>query len=78
MQAIIHNQRTFFASGATRPVAFRVNSLQKLKTGLLAHEKNLLAALYRDLRKSEIEAYTTELGFVLAEIDHAMRHITAW
>ena len=44
----------------------------------MAHEPALLAALHADLRKSPHEAYTTEIGLVLSEIRHALRHLPAW
>jgi acyl-CoA reductase-like NAD-dependent aldehyde dehydrogenase len=37
-----------------------------------------LAALHADLRKSPHDAYLSEIGFVLGEIRHAMRHLSSW
>jgi len=77
-KAIISHQREFFQSGATRSPAFRRAQLVKLADMLEAHETKLLAALHADLRKSPHEAYSSEIGFVLGEIRHALRHLTSW
>ena len=76
--ATVQRQRAFFQSGATRPLEFRRAQLRKLHDALVAHEPALLAALHADLRKSPHEAYTTEIGLVLSELRHALRHLPAW
>ncbi len=76
--AIVKRQRTFFLSGATRPLEFRRAQLLKLRGAIEAHEQLLFDALHADLGKSRHEAYTTELGLVLGEIRHALRHLPAW
>lgn len=35
-------------------------------------------ALFRDLRKSPEEAFSTEIGFVYAEITHTLKHLQSW
>ena len=74
----VQRQRAYFQTGATRPQAFRQGQLRQLRDALGAHEAALLAALHADLRKSPQEAYTTEIGLVLSEIYHALRHLPAW
>jgi aldehyde dehydrogenase (NAD+) len=76
--AIVHHQRAFFQSGATRSLEFRRTQLHQLEEGLVAHEAALLSALHTDLRKSPQEAYATEIGLVLSEIRHALRHLPVW
>ena len=71
-------QRAFFRSGVTRPEAFRRAQLQALLEMLVAHEKDLLEALHADLRKNPQEAYASEIGFLLGEIRHALRHLHRW
>ncbi len=70
--------QAFYQSQATRSYAFRKEQLKKLKKGLLAHEKEVYAALYADLKKSQEEAYITELGMVIAEIDHLLSNLQEW
>lgn len=76
--AIIARQRERFRSGTTRSPEFRRAQLQTLAGLLVTHEAELLAALHADLGKSPHEAYATEIGFVLGEIRHAMRHLSSW
>ena len=42
IQKIIAEQRTFFNSGATKPVRFRIRQLKKLRDALEAHESRIL------------------------------------
>ena len=57
------------------PLEFRRAQLRKLQDALVTHEPALIAALHADLRKSPDEAYATEIGLVLGEIRHALRHL---
>jgi len=75
---IIARQRGFFHNGSTRTLEFRGEQLQKLADLLVTHEADLLAALHADLRKSPQDAYVSEIGFVLGEIRHALRHLASW
>lgn len=70
--------RSFFDSGATRPIDFRKNQLRKLKAALERYEEKIYAALYKDLKKSPEECWVTENGFLIAEINHAIRHLDGW
>lgn len=75
---IFSQQRTFFRTGQTRPVAFRRERLLQLRRALKAREAELLAALGQDLGKPETEAYTSELGLVDQELGLAIKHVAAW
>lgn len=70
--------RNYFNSGATRPYPFRKAQLQKLKKAILDHEKELYAAFISDLKKSPEEAWITEIGFVIAEINSALKNLADW
>jgi aldehyde dehydrogenase (NAD+) len=74
----IARQREFFLTGATRPAEFRRAGLLALLDGMHDHESALLEALHADLRKSAAEAYAAEIGFVIGELRHALRHLDAW
>jgi aldehyde dehydrogenase (NAD+) len=56
----------------------RLRFLNSLKTSLIKHEKEILHALELDLGKNPIEGYLTELGFLLGEIDHALKSLSGW
>ena len=76
--ATVERQWTFFRSGETRSLEFRRAELVKLGRAIEANEQSLYSALRADLGKSAYEAYMTELGFVLSELRHALRHLPAW
>ncbi len=52
--------------------------LKRLAGVILKHERKLLDALRADLGKPEIEAYASEVGFVLRDIRHALGHVDSW
>ncbi|MFJ5280895.1 aldehyde dehydrogenase family protein [Streptomyces parvulus] len=70
--------RDTFDSGVTRPVAWRRRQLQALRRMLLDHASAIEEALYDDLRKGRTESHLTEIGGVLAETEHALRHLGRW
>lgn len=75
---IVHDQRRFFESGATRPPAFRRRQLEALKTAVKAAEAPLLQALHDDMRKPAFEAFAGEVGRLYKEIGHAAQHLERW
>ena len=76
--ALVQAQRSFFATGATRDVAWRKQQLRALKAGLKKWEKPLCDALWEDLHKSCEEAFLTEIGLVYGEIGDALKHVARW
>lgn len=74
----VARQRAYFEGGNTRPLDWRRSRLEILGRILVEAESDLLAALRADLGKSPLEAYTSEIGFVLADIDYAVRHLSRW
>ncbi len=72
------SQRTYFDTGATLPFHFRKGKLRALKGGIIAYSDKISQALMADLRKNAAEAYTMEIDFVLAEIDHQLAHLKKW
>ncbi|MFD6952821.1 aldehyde dehydrogenase [Nocardiopsis sp. TSRI0078] len=70
--------RAAFASGRTKPIAWRRAQLRALRRLLVEECPALERALKADLGKSPVEAHTTEIGFVVNEIDHTLRHLASW
>ncbi|MHA4811677.1 aldehyde dehydrogenase [Flavitalea flava] len=70
--------RDYYESGQTRPYSFRKQQLQLLKQAVLKYEKEIAAALYADLHKSPEEAYATETGIVLSEINVTIKKLHKW
>lgn len=75
---VFDQQVDFFHTQATQPIAFRIAQLKKLKQSILDHQSEVYAALYKDLRKSEYEAFGSEIGQVIKEIDFAIRNLPSW
>jgi aldehyde dehydrogenase (NAD+) len=74
----LHSIRQFFETGATKSYRFRKTQLQKLKAAILKHEQELHNALYTDLKKSPEESWVTETGFLLSEINNALKKLRKW
>jgi len=70
--------RRHFQSGATRPYEVRRQQLLLLRESLLRHEPAIAEALYTDLKKSREEAYGTETGLVLAELNNTLKNLRKW
>lgn len=75
---IRREQRDYFNSGETRNPRFRKAMLRRLLAAIKDQESAFLHALHRDLRKSEFEAYSNEIGIVYREIRYAIRHVRRW
>ena len=70
--------RTIFNLGGTRDLSWRKSQLEQLKRMLLTHQQDFLAALKADLNKAEHEAWSTEIGFVVRDIEHTIKHLKSW
>ena len=74
----VAKQRDFFRTGATLPVRFRLEALDKLRRAIKQYEPQLLQAMHSDLGKSASEAYMCEVGLTLSEISHVRSHLRRW
>ncbi|WP_366520094.1 aldehyde dehydrogenase family protein [Chlorobium sp.] len=70
--------RKAFRSGLTRSYTWRRGQLLALLRFLSECKKELSAAVFADLGKSEAETCLTEISFVAGEIRHALRHLRRW
>ncbi|MCR8862796.1 aldehyde dehydrogenase [Priestia megaterium] len=77
-QELTKKQLSFFNSGKTKDVAFRIETLKKLRELVVLHEDDILKAVKADLNKPEMEAKRAEVGLVLSEIDFAVKNLTEW
>ncbi|MBV8950863.1 MAG: aldehyde dehydrogenase family protein [Actinobacteria bacterium] len=75
---IVKRLRTAFASGRTRTADWRREQLGRLVTMLRERESDFVTAVNRDLGRAPTEAYATEIGFTVAEAEHARRHLARW
>ncbi|MBU3180824.1 aldehyde dehydrogenase [Clostridium psychrophilum] len=77
-QSMLDEHNKFFHTDETRNMDYRISALKKLKSVIKKYEKEIINALYRDLGKSEFEAYGTEIGFVLDSIGNFIKHLKNW
>ena len=73
IRTMIEKQKEFFNSGKTFPLERRISQLKPLKDSIERNEKIILDALYKDLRKSESEAYNSEVLVVTTEVDYVLK-----
>ncbi|MFE1168425.1 aldehyde dehydrogenase family protein [Nocardiopsis sp. NPDC058789] len=75
---IVARLRATFDSGRTKPLSWRRAQLRAMRRMLTEERATLEKALSSDLGKPPVEAHTTEIGFVVNEIDHTLRHLASW
>ncbi|MFZ4812218.1 MAG: aldehyde dehydrogenase family protein [Ilumatobacteraceae bacterium] len=75
---IVTSARSAYDSGVTKPRHWRVDTLTRLRELVVAHETNLLDALEADFGKPRFEAWATEVGFIISDIDHTLAHLDSW
>ena len=78
IRCIVDGQRSFFLTGNTLDVEFRIQSLQKLKAFILKYESEIHAAIQKDLGKSNFESYMCETGLTLSEISYMLKHVRSF
>jgi len=78
IKQVINKQKEFFLSGKTKDINFRLENLKKLHKAIEENESDILKALNEDLGKSGFEAYATEVGIILAEINFIIKNLKRW
>ncbi len=74
IKQIIEVQRTFFHTGKTLDISYRLNALRRLQDCITRYESHINTALKKDLGKSSFETYMCETGLVLSEITYMLKH----
>ncbi|MDR9418484.1 aldehyde dehydrogenase [Gracilimonas sp.] len=77
-EELLQRQHTYFKSGATKSVEFRIHQLVTLKKLLKEHEQEFMEAVYADFKKPELETYATELGILHDEISYTIKKLRKW
>jgi aldehyde dehydrogenase (NAD+) len=73
---LVAQQRHFFQSGQTQPLAFRIQQLQRLKQAVLDVQDQILEAVRLDLGRPKFEGYF-ELS-ALTEVNTALKQLKTW
>lgn len=75
---IFNKQKEFFNNNETLDINFRINTLKKLKMIIKENENLIIEALYKDLRKSDFEAFATEIGIIYDELNLHIKKLKSW
>ena len=75
---ILETQKQYFQTRATRDVGMLKKLLSNLRSEILKKEEAIYEALYKDFKKSKFEAYFSEVGIIISEIDATLKHIDSW
>lgn len=75
---LLEKQRTFFGSGKTREIAFRIEKLKQLREYIYNHMDEITAAIRNDFGKSNFETFATEVMLVADEINIAIKNLRSW
>jgi len=78
VQKTIAELRQTFASGKTRPYAWRRKQLEQIIALISNEEEALTAALKADLGKSHFEGWAAELNFATNEAKHTIKKLKSW
>jgi aldehyde dehydrogenase (NAD+) len=78
ISAINERARAYFKSDATLSYAFRMQKLRALHAGIRKFQPQILKAMHDDLGKGDIEAYVSEIGVVMKDIDFTLKHLKSW
>ncbi|MCG1443178.1 aldehyde dehydrogenase [Staphylococcus epidermidis] len=73
-----NNSKAFFNTHKTKNLKFRKQQLKLLSKNIKNHENELLDVLYKDLGKSKVEAYATEIGMLLKSIKLMRKELKNW
>lgn len=74
----LKNQNQFFQGYVTRPVAYRIDMLRRLRAAIIRFDQEIKMALWTDLHKSEMEVFVFEISPVLQEIDFHLKKLRKW
>ena len=78
IRQVVHAQRTFFRTGQTLDVKWRITQLRRLRHAVLAYEREFEQALAEDLGRSAVEAFLCDILPTVTEIDETIRGLRRW
>ncbi|MBB6455347.1 aldehyde dehydrogenase (NAD+) [Salirhabdus euzebyi] len=75
---LVSRQKKMFQESKTLTHTFRLHQLKKLQKIIERYEKDIFAALKKDLNKSEYESFATEIAYINAELADTIRNLAEW
>jgi len=77
-QLVERHKRYYRETLRHQPVSGRIAKLKQMRRWIMRHRAALIETLHADFNKPAVETELSESKVVLAEIDHALRHIRHW
>ncbi|MEP2654033.1 MAG: aldehyde dehydrogenase family protein [Paraglaciecola sp.] len=74
----IEGLRQTFAAGHTKNIAWRITQLKQIKKLVVEQQEAILLGLQKDLGRCDMESWTAELGGVISEVEHTVKHLKKW
>ena len=78
IRQVVHAQRTFFRTGQTLDVKWRIAQLRRLRRAVLDYKREFEQALAEDLSRSAVEAFLCDILPTVTEIDETIRGLRRW
>lgn len=75
IQEIVSKQKAFFKTQQTKNLRFRKMYLEKLRDLILEYENLLYEAICKDFGKSKFDTFTTEISFILNDIEYYLKNL---
>lgn len=75
IQEIVLHQKRFFSTQQTKNNTFRKMYLEKLKELIIKNENALYEAIHKDFGKSKFDTFTTEISFILNDINYYLKNL---
>jgi len=75
IQEIVLKQKDFFKTQQTKNIKFRKLYLEKLRNLIIKNEDILYEAIHKDFGKSKFDTFTTEISFILNDIDYYLKSV---
>ncbi|MBV8327635.1 aldehyde dehydrogenase [Chryseobacterium sp.] len=75
IEKIVQSQGAFFKTQQTKSLAFRKMYLEKLRELIISNENLLYEAIYKDFGKSQFDTFTTEISFILNDINYYLKNL---
>lgn len=78
MQPVVDTLNDTFSKGVTRSLEWRKTQLLALEKMVRENQDVIKQALKDDLNKCDAEAWAAEIGFLLTDIKHTVKHLKKW
>lgn len=77
IKEIVNHQKDFFKTQQTKKIKFRKMYLEKLRDIIIKHEELLYEAIDKDFGKSKFDTFTTEISFILNDINYYLNNLNS-